>query len=148
MVDEQAFRQTLAELDKAECPFAKALLAGRAACSRARRYYLADREGVECVDAGARACCNDYLARLRGAAGPALGLADRGGPLPHGLALKLQVGGLDGLAAVLARDGASADTGDVAALLAAAVARHGRLADLPLDEVVAAVVAFTPRRRR
>lgn len=144
MVDEQAFRSALKELDKAECPFSKALLGSRAACSRARRYYLADREGVECSDAVARMNCSAYLAQVRSAAGPRLGGATPAGALPHGVAMKLQVGGLQGLAEALGEAG----TDDVAALVAAAVSREGGLDALPLDAIVEAVAAFEPRRRR
>lgn len=144
MVDEQAFRSALAALDKAECPFAKALLGGHAGCGRARRFYLADREGVECASAVALANCDAYLAGLRTAAGPQLAAGDRGGPLPHALALKLQVGGAQGLAAVLGADG----TADIAALVAAAVDRPGGLGALAYPAIVDAVAAFTPRRRR
>jgi hypothetical protein len=143
MVDEQAFRSALADLDKPECAFAKALLGSHAACGRARRYYLADREGVECVDAVARMNCTSCLEAVRAAAAPELGATDGGGPLPHGVALRLQVGGLRGLAAALG-DGVD----DVGALVTAAVAREGGFGGLPMAEIVAAVLAFAPRRRR
>ena len=144
MVDEQAFRSALRELDKAECPFAKALLASRASCSRAQRFYLADREGVECREAVARMNCVAYLERLRAAAGPRLGGPAPLGALPHGVAMKLQVGGAQGLAEALGEAGA----GDVAALVATAIAREGGLDGLPLDAIVEVVIAFEPRRRR
>ncbi len=144
MVDEQAFRSALNEMDKADCAFTKALLGSRAACSRARRYYLADREGVECSDAVARMNCSAYLERVRDAAGPRLGGPAPQGTLPHGMAMKLQVGGLQGLVEALGEAG----TGDVATLVAAAVSREGGLDALPLDAIAEAVAAFEPRRRR
>jgi hypothetical protein len=144
MVDEQAFRSALKEMDKAECPFAKAVLGSRAACSRAQRFYLADREGVECREAVARMNCLAYLERVRAAAGPRLGGPAPLGTLPHGVAMKLQVGGALGLAEALGEAGAS----DIAALVATAVAREGGLDGLPLDAIAEAVLAFEPRRRR
>ncbi len=144
MVDEQAFRSALADLDKAECPFAKALLGAHAACRLAQRFYLADREGVECVDAVARMNCGAYLDHVRAVAGPRLGAIDAGGALPHGVAMKLQVGGIRGLAAALG----VAVVDDVATLVAAAVARDGGLDGLPQETIVAAVDGYAPRRRR
>ncbi|NCF09319.1 MAG: hypothetical protein GWP66_01410 [Gammaproteobacteria bacterium] len=144
MVDEQAFRSRLDDLDKADCPFAKALLGSQAACSRARRYYLADREGVECSDAVARMNCTTYFAEVRGAAGPRLGATAPTGAMPHGVAMKLQVGGLRGLAEALGE----AEAGDVAALVAAAISREGGLDALPFESILEAVAAFEPRRRR
>ncbi len=144
MVDEQAFHSALQAMDKAECPFAKALLGSRAACSRARRFYLADREGVECSDAVARMNCTAYLEAVRAAAGPRFGGPAPQGPLPHGVAMKLQVGGLQGLAEALG----VAAVDDVAALVAAAVQRDGGLDALPLDAIAGVVQAFEPRRRR
>jgi hypothetical protein len=81
---------------------------------------------------------------VRSAAGPQLGGATPAGALPHGVAMKLQVGGLQGLAEALGEAG----TDDVTALVAAAVSREGGLDALPLDAIVEAVAAFEPRRRR
>ena len=144
MVEEGPYRELRRRANARPCVFEKCLLAGHAHCPAARRLLLAERETVACGDASSRSACADFLDALRGPARFALGLRRPDAPLPHGKALKLQAGGLRGLARALGEEGA----GDVRALLAAARARWGEWSRLPMTEIVPAVAAFSARRRR
>jgi hypothetical protein len=125
------------------CVFAKALLARSAACELARRRSLGEREVLECGSPVARINCATLAALLHERARFALRLPAPGRPLMHVHALKLQCGGLAGLREVMQAEG-----GEVHALVRTAQEAHGSLAALPWQEIVAAVVAWQPRRRR
>lgn len=123
--------------------FAKALLARSARCELARRRVVGEGEGVECGSPVARINCGTLAALLHERARFALRLPAPGQPLMHMHALKLQCGGLAAL-----RDQLGGVADDVHALVKQAQHEHGSLADLPWPRLVAAVVAWQPRRRR
>lgn len=125
------------------CVFAKALLASAAGCALARRRSVGEREAVECASPVAHMNCETLAALMRERARFALRLPGAQAPLMHAQALRLQCGGLAGLAQVL-----QTDPRDVHVLVGLAQARHGALAELPWDGVVAALRAWAPRRRR
>ena len=140
-VDETAFRAARRAANPQPCVFEKALLAGGSACEMSARHALAEREGLACTSPVARTNCGTLLALLRERCAFALKLAPDAAP-PHARLLKLQCGGLAGLAEVAG----SGDT-DVHRLVAAAHERYGSLADLPWPAIVAAVQAWQGRRR-
>lgn len=125
------------------CVFAKALLARSAACSQSRRVCLAERELLECGSPVARLNCETLAALLHERARFALRLPAPGRPLMHVHALRLQCGGLAALRGWLGEEG-----GDVHAMVAQAQARCGSLTELPWAELVPALAAWQPPRRR
>jgi hypothetical protein len=125
------------------CVFSRALLAHAAGCGLAQRRSVGEREQVECGSPVAHMNCETLAALMHERARFALRLPRAGSPLMHAQAMRLQCGGLAGLAQVL-----QAPASDVHALVALAQARHGGLAELPWDGVVAALRAWVPRRRR
>ena len=136
------------------CVFEKALLARSAQCTLALRRQHGEREVVFCSVPVARINCDTLQRLLRERAAFALKLPHGPGPLVHTKALQLQCGGLAGLRHLLAtRDrpaaaAALAGEADVHRLVAAAGQTWGSLMDLPWAELVGAVRAWTPRRRR
>jgi len=148
MVDEEAFRSTWAEIDALHCPFAKALLGGHGQCRHAQRHHLADRVGIGCHDTAHQALCCAFLDSLRADARFALHTTHARGGLPHGLAMKLQVGGLRGLRRLLETDAAEGPVADVAGLFAGVLARYGSLDEMPTTVIVHEVSHYVPRSPR
>jgi hypothetical protein len=124
------------------CLFEKALLARSAACSLAVRQSHGEREVLFCGSPVARINCATFAGMLRERAAFALRLPRSPLPLIHAQALRLQCGGLQGL-----REVAGDKPDDVHSQLATAQARSDGLADLPWARIVAAVLAWLPRRR-
>ncbi len=141
MVDEAAFREARDASTPLPCIFAKAVLAGCAACATSARRALAERETIGCTSPVARANCETFAALLRERAAFALKLT-AAAPLPHAVAMKLQCGGLAGLRAC-----AGEAEADVHRLVAGEMARRGSLAELPWPSIVASVAGWQGRRR-
>ncbi|MCC7116231.1 MAG: hypothetical protein IT520_17805 [Burkholderiales bacterium] len=140
MIDEAAWREARNAAAPLACVYAPALLAGCASCTLAQRRSLAERVAVGCASADARDGCARFLAALRERAAFALRLrADA--PLRHAAAMKLQCGGLSGLAE-------AAGAGDVHALVSAALTRAHEGAEPAWPSIVAAVARWEIRPRR
>jgi hypothetical protein len=128
---------------RSACVFGKALLVRAAACELAVRRSLGERELLECGSPVARLNCETLAALLHERARFALRLPAPGHPLMHAQALRLHVGGLQGLQQALA-----APAADVHVMVGLAHERHGSLVDLPWDRVVRHITQWQPRTRR
>jgi hypothetical protein len=142
-MDEGAFREARGAITGLACVFEKALLARCAGCGHAVRHALAEREAIGCRSPVARANCATLLGMLRERSVFALRIGPTDAPLPHATTMRLQCGGLAGLAQALDAD----DAADVHGLVVAAQARYGALSDLPWPTLVASAVAWQGRRR-
>lgn len=127
----------------ADCAFARAILAGEAGCTLARRVARGEIETLACASPPAAINCGTLLALLRERATFALRLPPPGRPLPHVQSMRLQCGGAGALARALGEDRPA----DIHALVAEAKARWGELAGLPFAPLVADLAAWSPRRR-
>ncbi|HID49666.1 MAG TPA: hypothetical protein EYP40_08690 [Chromatiales bacterium] len=147
-MDETEYRNTYRRFNQRRCVFEKAINARRCTCSLARRFNLADREGVACSDAAGNQRCDTLLGLLRRNASFALQMTRVPGPLPHAKEMKVQVGGLLGLQRLLrpARAG-SENVEDIDGLNRQAIKRYGSLEDLPFSDIVKSVVKFRGRQR-
>jgi hypothetical protein len=143
-MDEQAFRQVRAGVVALPCPFARSILQRCAACARADRIQVAERELVGCQDQASHSRCNEFHGRLRQSFAFALSKPRIDSPLPHGQEMRVQCGGLKGLQHTL--DGA-AEVQDVDRLLDNARRRWGDLADLPYSEIVHSAASSYRGRR-
>lgn len=133
------------------CIFARALLAAAVSCALARRGSIGERETVGCRAPQAHARCAELAGLMRARARFALRLPAADQPLRHAQAMRLECGGLRGLAQALQTAPAVAGDGprpDVHALLDLAQQRHGSLDDLAWEQIVGAMRAWAPRRRR
>ncbi len=140
-MDPDAFRDAVKTLESSACPYAPAILAGCAACPLAERVRVAEGERVTCPSPGHRDRCVALRKAMQGQSAFALGIRDPDKPFPHAKALRMLCGCLQGLAAAL--NGSPQDVRG----LADAAHRHG-MEELPWPELMRAVRAFTPRRRR
>jgi hypothetical protein len=140
MVSETDFQVVRQRATPQLCVFEKALLARCVDCPAAERHLLAEREAVNCADAGARLSCAELKQSLRIHLAFVLKLSSPDEPLPHAKSLRLQCGGLQGLAHALT---GTSGVDDVRALLA----RAGEVDDLPYAAVVPHVAAYAVRQR-
>jgi hypothetical protein len=132
-MDETAYRQVLSATIPSACPFEKSILSSCAACSKAEKHNIAEREIVACNDKEALARCIALRDLLRHNFTFALGKPHIDGPLPHAQEMRLQCGGLKGLQSALDD---SDDVRDVSALVVMAQQKFGELADFPYSLIV------------
>ena len=144
MVDEDAYRTAYMESAGPRCPFTPLLLGRRAACSRASRFLLAEREGITCNDPEAVEGCAALFAALRGCAGFTVATPDPDTVLPHGAVLRIQGGGLCGVQRALKGDDAPARVEDIDALRVRLEIRGG-VERLPTAVLVREIGAYRTR---
>jgi hypothetical protein len=142
-MDESAYRAARVTVTEHACVFEKALLARCADCRLAARHALAEREAIGCRSPAARADCGTLFALLRERSAFALKTSRKSEPLPHAQSMRLQCGGMQGLALAMN----AGDKDDIHALVAAARDRYGNLGELPWPGIVASVVAWRGRGR-
>lgn len=148
MTNEKEFRDSLRAVNEQPCVFEQALLSRQVSCCLARKHNIAEREFVGCAERPARVRCQAVLQLLRRHAVFVLGNANTDGALPHAKAMKLQIGGLHGLAAAVnSATGGTAPLADVRRLVDAATECFGGLDSVPAQPLVRSMAAFEPRRR-
>ena len=132
-MDETTYRQILSANISGACPFEKSILSGCAACSKADKRNIAEREVVACGDKEALAHCSALREQLRHNFTFALGKAHIDGPLPHAQEMRIQCGGLKGLQYALDE---SDGVRDVFVLVATARQSFGEFEDFPYSLIV------------
>lgn len=148
-MEEKEYKDTYHSINKRRCVFEKTINSRRCSCKQARRFHLADREGITCKSATGNALCIELLNSMRSNARFALHLTSADSPLPHAKEIKVQTGGLLGLQGLIYPHRAT-DTSieNAIGLIDAAIVKYGRLEDLPYDIIVQAIVKFEGRKRR
>lgn len=147
-MDNEAFRDTYRAVNERFCPYEKSILTNHCRCSRAKRFLIAEREGVHCGSDAAQGRCLELLDLLRRQARFALKSTDESAALPHAKVMRVQVGGLRGLFAVLSPDEPVPDKiQDISRLIDTAVARFGALEDLPFQPIIQQIAAYKGRIR-
>jgi hypothetical protein len=148
-MDNEIFRRTYHSINERFCPYEKSILTNNCECSLAKRFCIAEREGVRCSSDGAQARCIQVLELLRQQARFALKATDQRTALPHAKAMRVQVGGLRGLQATLAPGHPiPSRIEDVHAIIEAAQERFGDLADVPFQPIIQQIAAYKGRKRR
>ncbi|MDX2456904.1 MAG: hypothetical protein QNL87_05300 [Gammaproteobacteria bacterium] len=148
-MDEQQYRNTYHSVNDRRCVFEKTINSRRSTCKQARRFHLADREGIACRSASGNALCKELLDHMRSKARFALHLTSADSPLPHAREIKVQTGGLLGLQGLLHTEKSDADNVEnIIGLIDTALARFERLENLPYDIIVQAIVKFEGRKKR
>ncbi len=147
-MDQDAYRTTYHQINDRFCLFEKCLFAGYAGCAQADRFNLAEREGIHCKSDSAQARCGEFLDLLRQHSRFILKTSDTCEALSHAQALRLQVGGIRGVAQVMTDHAPqSVTTENIHALLNEATERYNALDQLPFSEIMQQVAAFKGRRR-
>jgi len=148
-MDNQVFRATYRAVNERFCPFEKSILTNNCGCSRGRRFCIAEREGINCSSDVVQALCLELLNWLRRQAHFALKATDERAALPHAKAMRVQVGGLRGLHAVVKPDEPIPETiEDIHGIIAAALDQFHTLAALPYQPIIRQIAAYQGRRRR
>ena len=140
MLNEDAYQHAREEAARLPCPFAKAILARCCQCTRCVKHNIAEREVASCSDNPAQQSCSMLLELLTGKSVFALKLS--GGEIPHSKTMKIQCGGLSGIAELT-----DSSVDDVHALVLRAIEKFGSLEGLPYSEIVKSVSAFEVRKR-
>lgn len=132
-MDETAYRRMLTTSMPRCCPFEKSVLTHCAACSRAEKHNIAEREAVSCNSAIAHERCVALRDSLRHSFIFSLGKLRIDGPLPHAQEMRMQCGGIRGLQFAL--DG-NDEVHDIATLLSMAQQNFGKITDFPYSQIV------------
>ncbi|MEN8178793.1 MAG: hypothetical protein ABFS39_09245 [Pseudomonadota bacterium] len=147
-MDQDAFRRTYREINERFCVYEKSILSRKCTCSKAKKLNIAEREGVHCTSDEAQGQCLEFLERLRHLARFTLKSNDEKAVLPHGKAMRLQVGGLCGLFKALHEDQPIPDTiDDVFSLINQARDDFDGLDNLPYQPLIQQVAAYKGRLR-
>lgn len=146
-MDQDAFRETYREVNERFCAFEKSVLINQCDCAYAERFCIAEREGVHCNSDAGQARCLRALALMREHARFALrDDAVNQGVLPHGKAMRIQIGGMRGLLQLL--DGKQVDkVENVDNALARAESQWGQLENIPFSELMPAIAAYKGKTR-
>jgi hypothetical protein len=156
-MEEDEYKSTYRELASVRCVFEKALLNHqadhRAKCRLSRHFCLADREGYSCSNVESSKKCTEVLEKLRKNSIFVLKLHEIKGPLPHNMEIRVQAGGLAGLARLMETGEESSVeqtlmTEGIDQIISRALDSYGTLDDLPYSEIIQSVVQFQGRRRR
>ena len=149
-MDQDAFRQTYHEINERFCAFEKAVLTLQCQCSEAHKFYIAEREGVHCNSDAGQQQCLQLLEVLRTRARFALRSTseERKNLLPHGKAIRIQVGGLRGLYTALSPgQPVPARIENVIELVNRAIKHFGSLDKLPFSLVMQQISAYHAKTR-
>jgi len=148
-MEENEYRETYQDINTLPCVFERAILVRCAACEQAKRLYLAEREAVACRSIDAHIDCSALQELMHDNARFVLHQSHIDGPLPHAQEIRVQCGGINGLAEQLDqhRPDDSADTDNVHALVSAARKQFGGLAQLPFQEIIQGIARWKSRRR-
>lgn len=150
-MEEGEYKSKYNDLTTIRCVFEKALTNHKAKCSLARHFCLADREGYACENEVASTKCSELLEKLRKKSIFVLKVRDIDGPLPHNMEIRVQVGGVAGLAKQVGGEDISSSAPvvkDINRVVLKAVEKFGSLEKLPYSEIIQSVVQFQGRRRR
>ncbi|GMR01673.1 MAG: hypothetical protein BMS9Abin19_1090 [Gammaproteobacteria bacterium] len=151
-MEEDEYKSTYNELTSIRCVFEKALVNHQAKCRLSRHFCLADREGYSCDNKESSGRCCEFLEILRENSTFVLKLHEISGPLPHNMEIRVQAGGLMGLAKLVDvnAEGRSKQpvVDDINWILSEAQRKYGLLGNLPYSEINQSVVQFQGRRRR
>lgn len=150
-MDQDAFRQTYREVNEIYCAFEKSVLTNQCGCAQSERFCIAEREGVHCNSEAGQTRCLKWLELLREQARFALRTEEEKRLLPHGKAIRLQVGGMRGLLRMLnvatIQEPGTPEIADINMTLAQAETRFGELESAPFSEIMRDVAAYQVRKR-
>lgn len=145
-MDEDEYRSAYREVNPLRCVYEKTILTRKLGCSQADIFCLAERYGVACKDSPSQKRCAEVLAVLRQKSMFSLGLKSPQDRLPHSKEMKVQIGGLQGLAAEVGEE--VFDQLDVDTLMDKVFKRYPDVQQLPFGDIVQSVVKYQVRRRR
>ena len=148
-MDQDAFRSTYREVNERFCAFEKSLLTNQCTCSQSERFCIAEREGVHCHSDEGQKRCLEVLDILREQARFALRTDNESRrTLPHGKAIRIQVGGMRGIYHVLNPDEPVPETvTDINVILVKALEKYSAFSSLPFSDIMQQISAYDVKKR-
>ena len=147
-MDQDEFRQTYKEVNDCFCAFEKSVLTNQCLCSQSEKFCIAEREGVQCNNETAQQNCLAILEAIRSQARFSLKTDQTNRALPHGKAIRIQVGGMRGLFKAL-NPGSEVplQIPDVYALVEQSREKYGGYSDLPFSLIMQYIAAYKMKKR-
>ena len=147
MVEENQYRQTYRDVNSLPCPYGRAILTRCCNCEKSERLLIAGRESVGCNNPVIHQHCTSLLEHIRNKALFAIKMTQLDGPLPFAKEMKIQCGGLRGLADILQSE-ENKIVKNVAGLVLTVVDRYPSLDELPYEQIIVAINKYQHRRQR
>ena len=145
-MDEKEYRSTYQTVNPIRCVFEKAINSRACNCSESTRFNLADREGVSCNSNTAQKRCELLLNALRQNSRFALQLTMTDDKLPHNAEIKIQNGGIMGIAKLV--ESTTANENDIYTLIDSAIKQFDSIDSFPYQQIIREISAYQSRRRR
>ena len=145
-MDEREYKSTYRSINPTRCVFEKAINSRVCNCCKSVRFNLADREGVSCNLSVAQERCQQLLQILRDNSRFALQLSSPEEPLSHNAEIKIQNGGIKGVAKLI--DVEAVDESDIYTLIESAIKQYQSIETLPYQTIVREISSYQVRRRR
>lgn len=146
-MDEQQYKSTYQNINPHRCVFEKAINSRVCNCCKARRFNLADREGVACNSKNGLNRCTQLICLLREKARFALQRKEVDQVLGHAQEIKIQNGGLLGLQSQI--QGADPEkVEDIDTLLTIAEDKFQIIDDFPYSQIMQIISTYKIRKRR
>lgn len=145
-MDENEYRSTYQDVNPIRCVYEKAINSRICNCSKSTRFNLADREGVSCNSASAQRLCAELLNILREKARFTLQQGQTEAKLPHNAEMKIQNGGIKGIAKLI--DDEKINQDDIALVISSALIQFESITALPFSEIMRDISAHQSRKRR
>ena len=145
-MDETEYRSTYQDINPTRCVYEKAINSRECNCSRAKRFNLADREGVSCNSPQAQVLCSELMMLLRDKARFVLQQTNIDGPLPHNAEIKIQNGGIKGL--VKLSPDQNSDQQDIYHVINTSLSKYQSLSQFPFSDLMQEIAAYQGRKRR
>ncbi len=147
-MDQDQFRTTYREINQRFCAYEKSVLTNQCDCTQVERFCIAEREGAHCNSDSGHGRCQELLELLRAHARFALKALGEKDLMPHGKAMKVQVGGLRGIKLTLEPDKPTPATiDDVDGTILAAIDHFGGLEKLPFQTIIQQIAAYQVKKR-
>ncbi len=141
-MDEREYQKTSVSLNQNPCPFEKAIFSGRCACPKCLRFNIAEREIATCNAPASQVRCVRLLNQLYDNVLEEPALKKQ---LPHGPMMKIQCGGLFGLAAIVYECANTPHINDIDALL---IEAFEKFEDLPYQKLLTFINNYQVRKTR
>ncbi len=136
-MNENEFKQIQERLNQNPCPFQKAILSSRCGCEKSHRLNIAERENVACISTSAQRRCVELFEHFSANARFVFkNLNLEAEALPHGQAMKVQCGGLFGLAAMFTEGADFPQVDNIDALVTQSLEKYGDMEKLPYQDIV------------
>jgi len=145
-MNEDEFKQIRERLNQNPCPFQKAILSSRCGCEKCHRLSIAERENVACISTSAQRRCVELFDHFCKNARFVLKKLDLEGKMPHGKAMKVQCGGLFGLAATFVKGAELPQVENIDALITHSLEKYGDMDALPYQNIVKFISSCKVRR--